>query len=308
MRALNRSGGRPFGSAEWWDEKAEAAEAAAEAARAAAEAARAAEAAAAKGEAEAEGKDSAEDAAAARPRRDAEEVFAPPCSEACSSFFVAECVVDFGGGCDGYEKCRTHLEEYESDSPLFTAGAPLCVVGCADTPAMAAVGSLCDDCEPGDTWPADDGCNACTCPDSGNGSEAHCTEIGCQAAPCNGKECGDVCVAEEGGAQGSVAGFCDSDGVCSVAENFDHVQAGCEDAKHRYITETLYESEGCDGEAYHASFTVENGRCASVSEEYRAAWGREEFRFVGFKVCDRVWHFHSGRARVWTASLDASRL
>tara|TARA_R110000824_G_scaffold153926_7_gene325738 strand:+ start:304 stop:675 length:372 start_codon:yes stop_codon:yes gene_type:complete len=36
-----------------------------------------------------------------------------------------------------------------------------------------------DSCEPGATFTADDGCNTCTCPESGKKSEASCTEKAC---------------------------------------------------------------------------------------------------------------------------------
>jgi hypothetical protein len=50
-------------------------------------------------------------------------------------------------------------------------------------------------CEPGDTMPADDGCNTCTCDDSGLWA---CTAIGCE--PTGGGECtpGDTMPADDG--------------------------------------------------------------------------------------------------------------
>jgi hypothetical protein len=51
-----------------------------------------------------------------------------------------------------------------------------------------------DECTPGTTFPADDGCNTCSCPDSGLKSEAGCTAMGCpEYDPCEGKSCGDTC-------------------------------------------------------------------------------------------------------------------
>ena len=39
---------------------------------------------------------------------------------------------------------------------------------------------VCDDsCEPGTEFPAADGCNTCTCPESGNKDEAACTKMQC---------------------------------------------------------------------------------------------------------------------------------
>ncbi|HIA03146.1 MAG TPA: hypothetical protein EYN66_14780, partial [Myxococcales bacterium] len=51
-----------------------------------------------------------------------------------------------------------------------------------------------DACEPGTTFAAGDGCNTCSCPESGKKSEAACTALGCPPyEPCQGKKCGDTC-------------------------------------------------------------------------------------------------------------------
>ena len=50
-----------------------------------------------------------------------------------------------------------------------------------------------DKCTPGETFEADDGCNTCTCPASGKKSEAPCTEMACVYVPCAGKKCGAAC-------------------------------------------------------------------------------------------------------------------
>lgn len=50
-----------------------------------------------------------------------------------------------------------------------------------------------DSCTPGDTFEAADGCNTCTCPDSGKTSEAMCTLMGCVYNACADKACGDAC-------------------------------------------------------------------------------------------------------------------
>ena len=51
-----------------------------------------------------------------------------------------------------------------------------------------------DSCEHGSTFGAADGCNTCTCPESGKMSEAACTEIGCPPYDsCKDKKCGDTC-------------------------------------------------------------------------------------------------------------------
>ena len=51
-------------------------------------------------------------------------------------------------------------------------------------------------CEPGSSFGADDGCNTCTCPESGKKSEAACTVLACGQSfnGCNDKQCGETCV------------------------------------------------------------------------------------------------------------------
>ncbi len=76
-------------------------------------------------------------------------------------------------------------------------------------------------CEPGTSFTAPDGCNACVCPASGDASMAICTEIACAPVyePCGGKSCGASCTLCDPNdvdcAEDDVIKQCDNDGVCS---------------------------------------------------------------------------------------------
>jgi hypothetical protein len=50
------------------------------------------------------------------------------------------------------------------------------------------------ECAPGEQITAPDGCNTCECPDSGKISErVNCTEMECPPDECANKACGDTC-------------------------------------------------------------------------------------------------------------------
>lgn len=73
-----------------------------------------------------------------------------------------------------------------------------------------------DACIPGESFDAGDGCNTCSCPESGLKSDAICTEIACPEDPCAGKACGANCsTCVEGEACPAVDEYCDAQGQCN---------------------------------------------------------------------------------------------
>ena len=69
-------------------------------------------------------------------------------------------------------------------------------VGCQDTNSSIGVEPepTVGTCEPNTTFTTDDGCNVCTCPNSGMYNENTCTQMTCETYnPCQEKRCGDTC-------------------------------------------------------------------------------------------------------------------
>ncbi|HIA01105.1 MAG TPA: hypothetical protein EYN66_04245 [Myxococcales bacterium] len=70
-------------------------------------------------------------------------------------------------------------------------------------------------CTPGTSFPADDGCNTCTCPGNGKKSDGMCTEMACPPNDCSQKKCGDECALVV-----DCIASCNADGKC-VCNNGD---------------------------------------------------------------------------------------
>ena len=87
-------------------------------------------------------------------------------------------------------------------------------MGCLQ-PAVVEPGA---ECIPGEVFNAADGCNTCSCPDSGLKDEAACTEIACIYEPCADKACGEGCLvcdpADADCVEPAVVSACNSEGAC----------------------------------------------------------------------------------------------
>lgn len=112
------------------------------------------------------------------------------CGETCST-----CTPSGGATCPA-------VEEYCTADGECTQTMPTC-------PAT---------CTPGATFDKGDGCNQCTCPDSGLEADAECTSKDCAKVVCEDKACGapcSTCFFPEQGCP-DVEETCRADGVCSA--------------------------------------------------------------------------------------------
>ena len=102
-----------------------------------------------------------------------------------------------------------------------------------------------DACTPGETFDAADGCNTCTCPESGKKSEAGCTEMACIYEPCAGKACGDACTECDPNntdcTETAEEKACDNDGVCTADTGEE-----CIDPDACTPGETFDAADGCN--------------------------------------------------------------
>jgi len=105
--------------------------------------------------------------------------------------------------CDGttavpgvYLMCDT-----EKSTCVSNELAPSGPINCAALGQVCSAGECVendlDTCTPGETFPDDDGCNTCTCPESGFVSDAACTEIACKDCYTD-EDCGDGAECAEG--------------------------------------------------------------------------------------------------------------
>lgn len=132
----------------------------------------------------------------------------------------------------------------------------------------ATLGCPDDSCKPGETFPASDGCNTCTCPDSGKKSEAGCTKIGCNPDPCLGLACGDMCVPSGGNAGGGGAaipvapGYCNVNGECITLALPEEL--GCS-TDTCVPGETFLSDDGCNSCLCPASGKKSEGACTDMA-------------------------------------------
>ena len=180
----------------------------------------------------------------------------------------SDCAARQGSCRVGLGRCHEAVNQRLPQASLDALSGPWFEQRCSDEvctcdpapPAICeagrcALGGFCGERDLGDTWPAGDGCNTCTCTLSG----AVCTESTCDD-PCEGAElpdCPPTC--PDGLVEG---GDCDTDLSCGDDQGTACV---CTDGAWRCET-TAPPVEGC---ALHCRPTQED-TCAQIELEYDA--------------------------------------
>ncbi len=111
------------------------------------------------------------------------------------------------------------------------------------------------ECEPGSTFIAPDGCSQCTCSDSGTRSDAVCDQSNCEYRPCDGLSCGEscsVCPPDDADCVApAVETYCNRSAECVAnepAELCEGVQCGAEQCQlNQFCLEELPGQEPPDG-------------------------------------------------------------
>lgn len=143
--------------------------------------------------------------------------------------------------CFGQTACGSRTCTDSADGLSLTCAAP------EPTPAT---------CEPGSSFPSADGCNTCSCPESGLLAEALCTLVPCALTTC------EACLADGMTWQPQASACTDDCNIQDISCFSEACPGLCEDGCANCFSPNTCESQGCTWSQF-----AEAGTCGDTSDE-----------------------------------------